>query len=146
MQHRFLNLSLLLIRLFVGLVMVYYGSQKLFGAFGGPGFMGTLKLFETWLKIPPVLTTIDIFVEFFGGLALIFGFLTRLAALGVASVMAVATALFLKEFPLVLVGAKNNPMRDIAFPAAFCVMALVLLMLGPGSYSLDVKLFGKRGR
>ncbi len=146
MQYRFLNLSLLLLRLFVGLIMVYYGSQKLFGAFGGPGFMGTLKLFESWLKIPPVLTAVDIFVEFFGGLALIFGFLTRIASFGVASVMAVATSFFIKELPLALAGAKNNPMRDIAFPAAFCVMALVLLMLGPGAYSLDVKLFGKRGR
>ena len=147
MQNRYLNLSLLLLRLFVGLIMVYTGAQKLFGVFGGAGFMGTLKMFETIFHIPPYLTVVDIFVEFFGGTALVFGFFTRVASFGVAIVMAVATSLYFHELPTVFEGKgfqTVNALRDIGWPASFLVMSLVLMMLGSGSFSLDALLFGRK--
>src|SRR4051812_34972971 len=74
------ELSLLILRFAVGIVFAAHGSQKLFGAFGGPGLsnivvrMGTLGYFVT-------------IGEFFGGLGLIFGFLSRFSAASLIVIM-----------------------------------------------------------
>ena len=75
---------LTLVRVVLGVVIFAHGAQKLLGWFGGPGLGATLSAFRDQLRIPPALACLAIAAEFFGGLGLIVGLLTRVAALGVA--------------------------------------------------------------
>src|ERR1700686_5564345 len=82
-----------ILRLVVGVVFFAHGAQKLLGWFGGPGFAGSMGLFTGYLHIPAPFAFLAIAAEFFGGLGLILGFLTRIAAFGIATNMVVAIAL-----------------------------------------------------
>ncbi len=81
------DISSLLLRLILGVVFFPHGAQKALGWFGGHGFSGTLQFFTQGMGIPYSLALLVIAAEFFGSLALIAGFLTRMAALGILSVM-----------------------------------------------------------
>ena len=76
-----------ILRVTLGIVILPHGAQKLFGWFGGPGVGGTLGYFSANLGIPVAIGFLVIVAEFFGGLGLIAGFLTRLSAVAVAAVM-----------------------------------------------------------
>src|SRR5437763_3795143 len=93
MTHELLRTSnsapLAVVRLGLGLVMFAHGAQKMLGWFGGAGFNGTMGFFGQ-IGIPGVFAFLAIAAEFFGGLGLIFGFLTRIAAFGVMMNMLVA--------------------------------------------------------
>jgi putative oxidoreductase len=79
------DIALLAVRLTAGIIFTAHGSQKLFGAFGGPGLEKTVEM------MGPIgyLVTIG---EFFGGLGLIVGFLTRFSAASLIVVMLGAIA------------------------------------------------------
>src|SRR5712672_3818702 len=81
-----------ILRLVLGVVFFAHGAQKLLGWFGGPGFSGTMGFFTGPMHIPAPLAFLAIAAEFFGGLGLILGFLTRIAAFGIAVNMLVAIA------------------------------------------------------
>jgi putative oxidoreductase len=74
------DLSLLLLRVIVGVIFAAHGAQKLFGAFGGHGLAKTA---EQMGPIAYMVTT----GEFFGGLGLIFGFLCRFSAISLIVIM-----------------------------------------------------------
>src|SRR3954469_6357279 len=85
-------LSYPLVRITAGLLLMPHGAQKLFGWFGGYGLTTTGEFFGTQLGLQPGLlfALLAGLVEFFGGLALVGGLLTRSAALAVAVLMSVA--------------------------------------------------------
>src|SRR5215813_9244137 len=74
--------SLALARIALGIVFLAHGSQKMFGWFGGPGFSGTISVFAK-LGMPLVVALFAIFVEFLGGLSLLFGLFSRVAAMAI---------------------------------------------------------------
>src|SRR3712207_2048747 len=84
------DLTLTVARVVLALVFLGHGTQKVFGWFGGLGFSGTLDLFEATMGIPPALTMMAMAAEVLGGLGLLAGLLTRIAASGVLVVMIVA--------------------------------------------------------
>src|SRR5271156_5912133 len=84
------NLALTILRLVLGIVFFAHGSQKVLGWFGGYGFSGTMGFMTHQLGIPAALAFLDIAAEFLGGIGLILGCLTRVAAFGIACVMFVA--------------------------------------------------------
>ena len=69
-------------RLAAGITIFPHGAQKLFGWFGGYGFNGTMGFLTGQVHLPWILALLVILIEFFGSLFLIFGFFTRIAALG----------------------------------------------------------------
>lgn len=86
------DVSLLLIRVMIGVVFMFHGSQKLFGMFGGPGMEGvTGALASMQIPMPALNAYLAAGAEFFGGLALAVGFLTRIAAIPVVATMLVAS-------------------------------------------------------
>lgn len=90
---------------------------------------------------PAVFQFLAAFSELFGGLAWILGLLTPWASLGLLCTMAVAVHFHVTHgHPFVA-----NAIAPSFEPALnyFCV-SLVLLLVGPGRFSLDAKIFGKR--
>ena len=74
----------LFLRFSLGIVMFFHGAQKALGWFGGPGYEKTIEIFTTQYGFSAVVAILIIGVEFIGSIGLIIGFLTRLAALGIA--------------------------------------------------------------
>ena len=72
-----------ILRLALGVVFFAHGAQKMLGWFGGFGFTGTMGFFTGSMHIPAALAFLAIAAEFFGGLGLMLGFLTRIAAFGI---------------------------------------------------------------
>src|SRR5437867_3609397 len=84
------SIATALLRLVLGLVFFAHGAQKMLGWFGGFGFSATMSMFTDMMHIPAPLAFLAIAAEFFGGLGLILGFLTRIAAFGITVNMVVA--------------------------------------------------------
>src|SRR6185295_8685903 len=83
--------ALLISRVVVGIIFMAHGAQKLFGAFGGPGLSAVVQMMGSL----GYLVTIG---EFFGGLGLILGFLTRFAAASIILIMLGAIAMVHAKF------------------------------------------------
>ena len=131
------------LRIVLGLTLIYFGMQKLFGLFGGPGYNGTLH-FMAGLNIHPLLANVSIIIESLGSLLLIFGLMTRPAALGIAANMAVATFFNLKSsgaFEALKTGDHSDVSMRIFLTCTMTAMGLACAALGGGTYSLDGRFF-----
>jgi putative oxidoreductase len=140
------DIARLLLRLTLGLTILFYGSQKMLGLFGGRGFSATVEGMSQG-GFPPALVMLAIAAEFFGGLGLVVGLLTPVAAFGVLSTMAVASVTVLNRPGTIEKLTTSGVPADahaVFFPITLALLALAILMLGPGRYSLDNRLF--RGR
>ena len=117
--------------------MIAHGAQKMFGWFGGKGLEGTANVFYEKLGIPEFLAYIASFTEFFGGIFLITGFLTRLSSIGIAITMAVAA--------FYVHGSNGFFMPNgYEFALSLLIIAIVIIFEGPGKISLDDKIFNKK--
>src|SRR5271169_4803983 len=86
------DFAMTIVRLVLGVVFFAHGSQKMLGWFGGYGFSGTMGFFTQQMGIPAPFAFLAICAEFFGGLGLIVGLLSRIAAFGIVVNMLVAIA------------------------------------------------------
>lgn len=122
----------LFLRVPVGIILVAHGAQKLFGWFGGYGLTGTGQ-FMSSLGLEPgyLMALLAGSAEFFGGLALVLGALTRPAALVSAFTMLVA--IFSAHISNGLFMANNGYEYALTLLAA----TLSLVVMGAGSVSLD---------
>jgi putative oxidoreductase len=133
------DLGLLIIRMMFGIVGVYHGSQKLFGAWGGPGmdgfagFLGKLNV-----PMPGVSAWMAALAEFGGGILIAVGLLPRLAAIPVAITMLVAFATA-HHFSFDMKSGGND------YPLALAMVAIGLVLTGPGKYSLMHVIGGMKG-
>lgn len=93
------NSIALIARLALGLTIFPHGAQKLLGWFGGYGFTGTMGFFTTQVHLPYIVGLLFILIEFFGSLFLIFGFLTRLSAIGFFVIYTGALVTVLRYMP-----------------------------------------------
>ena len=87
-----------ILRLVLGVIFFAHGAQKMLGWFSGYGFTGTMGFFTGVLHIPAFFAFLAIAAEFFGGLGLIFGLITRVAAFGVLCNMIMAIAMVHAQF------------------------------------------------
>jgi putative oxidoreductase len=129
--------SALALRLPVGMVLAAHGAQKLFGWFGGYGLEGTGQWMESVGFAPGFLMALLAgSAEFFGGLALAVGLLTRPAAAVLAFTMVVAMTVHLPNGLFV----SNN---GYEFALTLLAVATSLAFLGAGRFSIDA-LIGKK--
>jgi putative oxidoreductase len=124
-------------RLVLGAVFFAHGAQKVLGWFGGNGFSGTMGYFTKGMDIPTPFAAVAIMAEFLGGIGLLFGLLTRLAALGIALVMAVAISLVHASngFFMNWTGAQHG--EGFEFHLLVIAIAVSLFVRGAGAWSLD---------
>ncbi len=129
--------GLLALRIWVGVVGVYHGAQKLFGAFGGPGLDGFAGFLESLsVPMPYANAVAAASAEFFGGLLVAVGVLPRLAAVPFMITMLVAAFMVHgKAF-----SAQNG---GLEYPMTLAVMLLAIIVAGPGRFTLDRVLFGR---
>lgn len=120
-----------MVRLATGLFLVPHGMQKLFGWFGGQGFDESGNYFVTVYSLPGYLALIAGLIEFLGGLALAFGFATRLAA-GMITVLMVSAVIEVRW-------ANGFFWTDRGFelPLLWALLALSFVIRGGGRYSVD---------
>lgn len=91
--HSTAGVSTLALRVPVGIIFMAHGAQKLFGWFGGYGLEGTGQWMASMGMEPGVLMALMAgSAEFFGGLFILLGLLTRPAAVALAFTMVVAIA------------------------------------------------------
>ena len=130
--------SALALRLPIGIIFAAHGAQKLFDWFGGYGLEGTAGWMDSIGLSPGMLMALLAgAAEFFGGLALIIGLLTRPAAAALAVAMLVA--IFAVHFENGLFMANNGYEFGLALLAA----SVSLLFSGAGKLSVD-ELLAKR--
>lgn len=137
------DIGLLVLRIGVGSVLLFYGAQKMLGIFGGDGFSKTVNHLGE-MGIPPVFAILCICAEFFGSLGVLFGLLTPIAAFGVTCDMAVATYFVAKTpdaFKDLLSSGEPAKMAVLLYPFSLFLGAASIMIMGPGKYSFDAKFF-----
>ena len=132
------NLSTVPLRLSLGTIFMAHGAQKLFGWFGGHGLEATGGFFASQLGMQPGIFWAALAGggEFFGGLLVLLGLLTRFGALNLAVVMLVA---------MLSVHNKSFFLPDgMEYTVALLGASLALMISGGGALSLDATLLKRR--
>ena len=126
------DIALLVIRLVVGVIFALHGAQKLFGAFGGPGLSKMMEMMGAPLGF---LVTIG---EFFGGIGLIVGFLTRFSAASLIVIMLGAIAMAHGKNGFFLGHAPTDQLMNAGFEYCFALIGLLapILIAGPGRFAI----------
>jgi len=127
-------LALLLVRLVMGLAFVLHGWPKIQNPMGWMNAMGGSS-------VPSFLQALAALAEFGGGIALILGFLTPIAAFGLICQMigALILAHLPQGHPFV---SQGGPSYEL--PLIYLVMAILLIAVGPGKWSIDALLFARK--
>jgi putative oxidoreductase len=126
-------LALLLVRLVMGLAFVLHGWPKIQNPMAWMNAMGGSS-------VPSILQVLAALAEFGGGIALILGLLTPIAAFGLFCQMIGALVLvhLPQGHPFV---SQTGPSFEL--PLVYLVVAVMLIALGPGKWSIDAPLFGR---
>ena len=131
------NTATVFLRFVLGVVFFAHGAQKMLGWFGGYGFSGTMAYFTGKAHIPAVFAFLAIAAEFFGGLGLIFGFLTRIAAFGISVNMLVAIATVHSANGLFMNWTGAQKGEGFEYHLLVLAMTAFLIIRGGGAFSLD---------
>jgi putative oxidoreductase len=125
------DLALLILRVGTGLIFIPHGYPKMTGG-GGDKKGGyahlTQSLAQMGLPFPSAFATLVGVIEFFGGVMLVLGLQTQLAALALVFVMLVATGRVL---------AQRGFVGEADFPFSLLVATLALALLGGGTISVE---------
>ena len=131
------DIATTILRLVVGVVFFAHGAQKMLGWYGGYGFSGTMGFFTGMMHIPAPFAFLAIAAEFFGGLGLIFGLLTRVAAFGIFCNMAVAVAMVHHNFGLFMNWTGAQKGEGYEYHLLVLAMMVFLMIRGAGTASVD---------
>jgi putative oxidoreductase len=131
------NWVVTIVRVVLGVVFFAHGAQKMLGWYGGYGFSGTMGFFTKTLGIPAPLAFLAICAEFFGGLGLILGLLSRVAALGIGVNMLVAIAMIHRHFGFFANWFGNQKGEGYEFHLLVLAIVLAIIVRGAGALSLD---------
>jgi putative oxidoreductase len=130
------DVSLTTLRLVLGVVFFAHGAQKMLGWFGGYGFQGTMGFFEH-MGMPAPVALLIICTEFFGGLGLIVGLLTRIAALGIGVEMIGAVFMVHLQNGFFMNWYGTQKGEGFEYHLLAIAVAAALLLRGSGAFSLD---------
>ncbi|HEV2714813.1 MAG TPA: DoxX family protein [Terriglobales bacterium] len=126
-----------ILRLVLGVIFFAHGAQKMLGWFGGYGFAGTMGFFTGVMHIPALFAFLAIAAEFFGGLGLIFGLLTRVASFGIFSNMIVAVAMVHRHVGFFMNWTGTQKGEGYEYHLLVLATTAFLMIRGAGAASLD---------
>ncbi len=137
------DFTLTVVRLVLGLTFFMHGAQKMLGWFGGYGFHATMGFFTQQMGIPAPLAFLAICAEFFGGLGLLVGLLSRIAALGIIvnMLVAIATVHHVNGFFMNWTGQQKG--EGFEYHLLAIALAIVVLIKGSGAVSIDRAIAGE---
>ena len=123
------------LRIIAGIIIFPYGMQKLLGWFDGVGIKGTLEQM-TVRKIPQFIGWLIIIGQSLGSIALIFGFLGRIAAGGLFIIFMGALIVHLPDgWAMNWFGRKNG--EGIEYHVLLLSLLLIVIVRGSGAMSID---------
>jgi putative oxidoreductase len=126
-----------ILRLVLGVIFFAHGAQKMLGWFGGYGFAGTMGFFTGMMHIPALFAFLAIAAEFFGGLGLIFGLFTRIAAFGPLCNMIVAIAMVHGRFGFWMNWTGTQKGEGFEYHLLLIAASSFLVIRGAGAASVD---------
>jgi len=132
--------AITVVRVVLGVVFFAHGAQKVLGWFGGYGLRGTTGYLQS-IGLPLPVAYLVCFFEFLGGIGLVVGLLTRLAALAVAVVM--VGAIVKVHWPHgFFLNWNLTPGQGHGYEAnlALLAMAVACLLAGGGALAVDALL------
>ncbi len=131
------DLTGLIIRLTLGLILFPHGAQKMLGMFGGYGFSGTMNFFTGTLHLPWIIGFLVIIIEFVGALSLIAGFASRIWSaltiilfIGIIFTSHLDNGFFMNWFG-------NQKGEGYEYDLLIIGLSLATLVNGSGKYSAD---------
>jgi putative oxidoreductase len=124
------SVGLFLLRLVMGVAFMFHGWPKI---------QNPLAWMGPESPVLGILQALAALAEFGGGMALIAGFLTRLASLGIMSNMIVALGMVHLPHGDPFVSKAGGPSYELA--AVYLACAVLFVLLGPGRFSVDAILF-----
>ena len=134
------DLTGLITRLTLGLILFPHGAQKAIGWFGGYGFTGTMGFFTDTLHLPWIIGFLVIIIEFIGALSLLAGFASRIWSisiiilfLGIILTSHLNNGFFMNWFG-------NQKGEGYEFHLLIIGLSIAILINGSGKYSVDEKL------
>ena len=145
---RRVDVALVAVRIALAWIFIYYGAGKLFGSFNGPGIHRTSLFMAHTAHLRPggLFAVLGGLLEFGGAIALLLGIGSRLVGVGLVVDMVMATVkvtwangIHPTNAPPVGVGNLAGYEVNVALAA----LALVVVVLGAGRFSLDA-LLGRR--
>jgi putative oxidoreductase len=122
------DVALLTTRLVAGLVMIPHGAQHLLGAFNGPGLAGTVQFMGTVGYLVAI-------GEFFGGIGLVAGILTRFSAAAIITIMIGAVMMVHAPFGFFMNWTGTQKGEGFEFHLLMIGLLLPTLIAGPGRFS-----------
>jgi putative oxidoreductase len=137
-RQRSLDIAMVIVRLALAWIFIYYGAGKLFGWFHGAGLNATATFFANTAHLRPgkLFAVLSGVTEFGGGIALAIGFLGRLAAVGLFFDMVIA--MITVTFHNGLIG--NTSGVGYGLNVALAALCVAVILLGTGPYSLGAQL------
>lgn len=128
-----------LLRMVAGVIIFPYGMQKLLGWYNGPGIKGTLRQMKL-KNIPLPIAWLIIIGQSFGSIALIAGFLGRIAAAGN---LIIFTGAMITHIPdgWMLNWFNTKKGEGIEYFVMLLPILLIILIKGSGAWSVDLLLF-----
>jgi putative oxidoreductase len=130
----------LVARLALGLAIFPHGAQKALGWFGGYGFGGTMNFFTGQMHIPALFAFLAIAAEFAGAIGLITGFISRVAAFGIATTMLVAAVMVHVSNGFFMNWLGNQKGEGFEYHILAVGLALIIILAGGGKWSVDLLL------
>ena len=125
--ERQVSVALTVLRVILGITFIMHGGQKLF-VYGLDGVSGSFA--GMGIPLPGIMGPLVALTEFFGGVALLIGLLTRLAAVGTAAVM--LGAIFTAH-----IQAGFFAPGGYEFPLMLLATSIALAVAGAGPLSVD---------
>jgi putative oxidoreductase len=136
--------AITILRLVLGIVFFAHGAQKMLGWFGGFGYAATMGFFTAGMHLPAPLAFLAIAAEFFGGIGLLLGLLTRVAAVGITVNMLVAIFTVHLQFGLFANWSGQQKGEGYEFHLLVLAITTFLMIKGAGAFSADRAISGSR--
>ncbi len=133
--ERHVDSALLVLRGVLGIVFMVHGSQLVFGALGGPGIANFAKM------MGPVGYLVAI-GQFFGGLGILVGVLTRFSAAAIGVIMLGAIGMVHLKNGFFMNWYSKQAGEGYEYHLLVLAMCVVLLITGPGRYAVQAALPG----